>query len=67
MKRIRGSIWKNSGKRSGFVKSHGSYEYRKAGDRMFVLTAVRSGRTKVYESPDAAERDGWYIAEPAKK
>lgn len=63
----RKSIWKNSGKRAGFSKSTGSYEYRGAkklygNDRYFVLTALKSGKTKAYESPEAAQRDGWYIA-----
>lgn len=58
----RGSIWKNSGKRKGFSKSIGSYGYRKSGDRYFVLTALKSGKSRVYESPEAAKRDGWYIA-----
>lgn len=62
MKKARGSIWKNSSKRAGMVKSVGSYEFRKDGDRIFVLTAVKSGKTKVYESPNAAIRDGWFIS-----
>lgn len=57
----RGSIWKNSSKKKGFSKSVGSYNSAK-GDRFFVLTTVKGGKTRVYESPAAAERDGWYIA-----
>ena len=57
----RGSTWKRSGKKAGFSTSIGSYGYLKSGDRIFVLTAVKNGKTKTYESPVAAQRDGWYI------
>lgn len=61
MRKPRGSTWKNSGKKAGFSKSIGSYKYIGKGDRMFCLTAISNGKTKVYESPKAAMRDGWFI------
>ncbi len=66
MATARGSIWQNKSKKSGFGKSVGSYGCDGNGDRHFVLTSVRSGRTRVYESPQAAERDGWYIVQKGK-
>lgn len=66
MAQHRGSIWKNRSKKSGFSKSIGSYSFSEKGNRHFVLTTVKGGKTRVYESPAAAERDGWYIAEHGK-
>lgn len=63
---IRGSTWKNKSKKSGFGLSIGSYAKSEARNRHFVLTSVRTGRTRVYESPAAAIRDGWYIVSPGK-
>lgn len=57
----RGSVWKNSSKKKGFGLSIGSYDYRTDGDRFFVLTNNRTGKTRIYESPAAAIRDGWFI------
>lgn len=64
-KAIRGSIWKNSSKKKGFAQSFGSYVI-KDGDRYFKLTAVKSGKTRVYESPAAAIRDGWSVLKAGK-
>ncbi len=58
--RVRGSIWKNSSKRKGYSQAVGSYR-TKAGDREFVLTVQKTGKTHPYPSPQAAVRDGWYI------
>lgn len=58
----RANIYKHDSKKKGFSASRGSYEYRKAGDRYFVLRALRTGKTRSYESPSAAIRDGWYVA-----
>lgn len=60
--RHRGSIWKNTSKKKGYSQSRGSYGYTSKGDRHFKLTSLTTGKTRVYESPDAAEVDGWYIA-----
>lgn len=56
--RVRGSIWISKSN----VKAVGSYAYafREKHDRFFVLTYV-TGKTKVYESPEAAKADGWKI------
>lgn len=62
-KRIRGGVWKNTRNKKGFNKSTGAYAYRESGDRYFVLTAVHNSKTRVYESPKAAMRDGWYLVE----
>lgn len=66
MATARGSIWANKSKKAGFSKSVGSYGLNKAGDRFFKLTAIKSGKTRVYESPAAAIRDGWYVVTPGK-
>lgn len=63
-KRIRGSLWKNSSKRKGYGAAIGSY-LTKNGDREFVLTVQKTGKTHPYPSPQAAIRDGWYIAQHA--
>lgn len=63
--RIRGSLWKNSQKRKGYGAARGSY-FTTNGDREFVLTVEKTGKTHPYPSPQAAIRDGWYIASPAK-
>lgn len=57
-KRVRGSIWKHPSKKKGFGMSIGAYSLKK-GDRHFVLKPVNGGRTRVYESPQAAKNDGW--------
>lgn len=57
-KRIRGSVWKHSSKKKGYGLSFGSHNKRK-GDRYFVLTAIKTGKTRVYESYQAAKSDGW--------
>lgn len=54
--RVRGSIWISKSN----VKAVGSYAFRAKHDRFFVLTYV-TGKTKVYESPEAAKADGWKI------
>jgi hypothetical protein len=64
MARIRGSVWQNSQKKKGYSSSTGAYAFRSSGDRYFVLTSVRSGKTRVYESPRAAMTDGWFIVKP---
>lgn len=64
-KRIRGSLWKNSTKRRGYGCAVGSY-LTINGDRQFVLKVKKTGKTHPYPSPQAAIRDGWYIATPAK-
>ena len=66
VKRVRGSVWENTAKKEGFTTSVGSYEYRSAGDRHFVLTSVSTGKTRVYESPQAAKDAGWVIVEHGK-
>lgn len=64
--RVRGSTWKNTHKKKGYSQSIGSYAYQGAkklygNDRYFVLTAISTGKTRTYESPQAAEADGWSI------
>lgn len=66
MARTRGSIWQNNSKKAGYTLSVGSYGYKANGDRHFVLTAVKTGKTRVYESPHAAIADGWFIVKPGK-
>lgn len=62
----RGSVWQNKQKKAGFGASVGSYEYFTSGDRLFKLTSIRTKKTRVYESPNAAMRDGWYITQHGK-
>jgi hypothetical protein len=62
--RQRGSVWTN--KKRGFKPSVGSYQYHGAkkrfgNDRFFLLTASKPRKTRAYESPQAAIRDGWFI------
>lgn len=70
--RTRGSVWKNPSRKAGYSLSLGSYEYRDArmqterGDRYFVLTSIKSGKTRVYESTFAAIDDGWFIVKHGK-
>lgn len=66
MAKARGSVWQNDSKKSGYGKSIGAYEFRKNGERFFVLTSVLSGVGKEYSSPRAAIADGWYIVEHGK-
>ncbi len=66
MSQARGSIWANNSKKKGYSQSVGSYGYSKAGDRFFKLTSVKTSKTRVYESPDAAESDGWFILKRGK-
>lgn len=63
---VRGSVWNNSSKKKGFSNSIGSYGFNAKGDRFFKLTAVKDGTTRVYESPQAAMREGWFIVKPGK-
>lgn len=63
--RIRGSLWKNSSKRKGYSIARGSY-FTTNGDREFVLTTEKTGKTHKYPSPQAAIRDGWFIVEQGK-
>lgn len=62
--RIRGSIWANKTKKPGFGQSIGSYDFP-GGDRQFKLTVIKTKKTRVYESPQAAMRDGWFIVKHA--
>ena len=66
MSQPRGSVWANNSKKKGYSQSVGSYGYSKAGDRFFKLTSSKDGKTRVYESPDAAEADGWFIVKRGK-
>lgn len=66
MAKARGSVWGNKSKKKGFTQSIGSYGYSKAGDRFFKLTSISKGKTRVYESPDAAQDDGWFIIKHGK-
>jgi hypothetical protein len=66
MSQARGSIWANNSKKKGYSQSVGSYGYSKAADRFFKLTSVKTGQTRVYESPDAAQADGWFITKRGK-
>jgi hypothetical protein len=66
MSAVRGSVWNNTSKKAGFSKSIGSYGYNGKGDRFFKLTTVSNGKTRMYESPAAAERDGWFIVTKGK-
>lgn len=63
-KRVRGSVWTNETKR--FQDSVGSYFFTAPGDRAFMLTAIKTGVTRVYESPAAATADGWRIIQRRK-
>lgn len=38
--------------------ARGSYSTHK-GDRHLILTNVKTGTTRVYESPEAAKKAGW--------
>lgn len=64
-KRVRGSVW-SSDKKNHFTAAVGSYRYNSKDDRYFVLTSKRNGKTRSYESPQAALADGWKIIEAAK-
>lgn len=66
MPAVRGSVWNNSSKKKGFSKAIGSYGYNAKGDRFFKLTVIVSGKTRVYESPAAAMREGWFIVTKGK-
>lgn len=66
MTKERGSVWANNSKKKGYSQSVGSYGYSKAKDRFFKLTAIKTGKTRVYESPKAAQADGWYIVQKGK-
>ena len=66
MAQARGSIWAHNSKKSGFGQSIGSYGENSKGDRFFKLTSIRSRKTRVYESPAAAQRDGWFIVYKGK-
>lgn len=61
MAKARGSIWVNKSKKSGYGKSIGSYGFHDKGDRFFKLKNISTGKTRTYESPRAAEADGWFI------
>lgn len=66
----RGSLWKNNSlKKFKNWIARGSYGYlkkaegnKKAGDRFFVLTNVKTGATRVYESHEGAREHGWVLA-----
>jgi hypothetical protein len=64
--RVRGSTWKNTTKKRGYGESVGSYDFRTKGDRYFVLTVIKTGKTRVYESAEAAKSDGWIVTEIGK-
>ena len=66
MSKARGSVWANNSKKKGYSQSIGSYGYSKAGDRFFKLTTILTQKTRVYESPDAAQADGWFIVKLGK-
>lgn len=66
MASARGSVWANNSKKKGYSQSVGSYGYSKAKDRFFKLTSIKTGKTRVYESHDAAEADGWFIVKKGK-
>lgn len=66
MAKARGSVWANNSKKKGYSQSIGSYGYAKAGDRFFKLTSIKTEKTRVYESPLAAQHDGWYIVKLGK-
>ena len=53
-------VWACTKKKAGYVRSYGSYNIYK-GDRHFILTPVNGGKTRRYESHEAAKRDGWYL------
>lgn len=60
-KRVRGSVWENTKKKKGYPVSVGSYFFTGPRDRAFKLTPLKGGKSRVYESPDAAMDDGWLI------
>ncbi len=66
MAKARGSIWANKSRKSGYSQSVGAYGYSKAGDRYFILTAIKTGKSRAYESPVAAINDGWFIVTKGK-
>ncbi len=57
-KRVRGAIWKHSSKKRGYGRSVGSYDLYK-GDRHFILTPLNGAKRKLYDTPQAAIKDGW--------
>ena len=66
MSQPRGSLWANKSKKKGYSQSIGSYGYAAKGDRFFKLTSVSTGKSRMYESPDAAQADGWFIVKHGK-
>lgn len=53
-------MYKNSRKKKGYGKSSGKRVIRRKGEGMFVLTNLRNGKERVYESKKAAQDDGWF-------
>lgn len=61
MAKARGSVWANKSKKKSYKQSIGSYGYVEKGDRFFKLTPVSGGKGRVFESPQEAMTQGWYI------
>lgn len=53
------TVYFNTGKKRGYGRSYGSYGTIKKGDKFFIMTNIRSGKTKSYESLKKAKEDGW--------
>ncbi|CAB4149878.1 hypothetical protein UFOVP558_44 [uncultured Caudovirales phage] len=52
-------VWRHPSKKKGFGRSTGSYNVWR-GDRYYTLTTISEPKkTRRYESPQAAARDGW--------
>lgn len=52
-------VYLNTHKKKGYGKSTGKRVIRKKGESEFVLTNIKTGKERVYESQKAAGDDGW--------
>lgn len=67
VKRVRGGLWVNrTFKKYKKWIAQGGYS-KHSGDRHFILTDTLTGKTRVYESPEAAKHEtkGGWIKAPA--
>lgn len=56
-------LWKNPRvKKLKSWTARGGYKYMNSKDRYYVLTNVKTGTTRVYDSPKAAQDYGWVEA-----
>ena len=63
----RGSIWANEKvKKLKTWRAKGSYNVKR-GNRHFILTNLKTGTTRAFESPEHAKAEGWVIVEKGRK